>query len=67
MNRKRILAGVSSIALAGALFFYLHGGGQTPTGQPPLQRLTSQNVNDIANAFNADKHDARVLLLLSPT
>jgi hypothetical protein len=66
MNRKHILAAISTIALAGALF-YFYGGGQTPAGQPPLQKLSPQNVAEVKSAFNATKGDVRVLLLLSPT
>lgn len=67
MNRKHILAAIFAIALAGALFFYFHGGSQTPKGQAALEKLTPQNVAEVKNAFNAAKNDVRVLLLLSPT
>ena len=66
MNRKHILAAILAIASVGALF-YFYGGSQTPTGQAPLQRLTTQNVAEVKSAFNATKGDVRVLLLLSPT
>jgi hypothetical protein len=66
MRRKHILVGIFAIAVAGALF-YFYAGSQTPTGQPPLQRLTTQNVAAVKSAFNASKNDVRVLLLLSPT
>ena len=66
MNRKQILAALLAIALAGALY-YLYGGSQTPAGQPPLQKLTTQNLAEVKSAFNAAKDDVRVLLLLSPT
>jgi hypothetical protein len=66
MNRKYTLIAVFAIALAGALF-YFYGGSRTPTGQPPLQKLTTQNVAEVKDAFNAAKGDIRVLLLLSPT
>ncbi len=36
-------------------------------GQPPLARLTLQNVAQVKMAFNAAKADVRVLVLLSPT
>jgi hypothetical protein len=66
MNRKYTLIAIFAIALAGVLF-YFYGGSRTPSGQPPLQRLTTQNVAEFKNAFNAAKDDVRVLLLLSPT
>ena len=43
------------------------GGSQTPSGQQPLESLTTRNVAEVRNAFNAAKGDVRVLLLLSPT
>jgi hypothetical protein len=66
MNRKYILAAIPAVALAVALG-YFYGGSQAPIGQPPLQRLTAENLNGIKDAFNAAKDDARLLLLLSPT
>jgi hypothetical protein len=66
MSRKQALIAALAIALAGA-FFYFSGGHQTPSGQPPLQSLTTQNIAEVKNAFNAATDDIRVLLLLSPT
>jgi hypothetical protein len=66
MNRKYILVATVTVTFVGALL-YFYGGSQAPAGQPPLQRLTAQNVAEIKNAFNATKDDVRVLLLLSPT
>jgi hypothetical protein len=67
MRRKDyILSATLTAALIG-LAVYLYGGHQTPVGQPPLERLTTQNVAELRNAFNAAKDDVRVLLLLSPT
>ncbi|MGA8593510.1 MAG: hypothetical protein WB676_02090 [Bryobacteraceae bacterium] len=53
------------ILIGAATYFY--GGSQTPSGQVPLERLTTQNVADVKNAFNVAKDDVRALLLLSPT
>jgi len=47
--------------------FYYFGGSQTPSSQPALESLTTQNVVDVKSAFNAAKNEVRVLLLLSPT
>ena len=66
MRRKHILIAVVAIALVGALSYFC-GGHKTPNGQPPLRRLTTQNVAEVKNAFNTAKDDVRVLLLLSPT
>ena len=66
MSRKDILIAAVAIALVGALF-YFYGGHQTPNGQLPLRRLTTQNLTEVKNAFNAAKGEVRVLLLLSPT
>jgi hypothetical protein len=65
MKRKYILA-ATLLALSGALV-YFYAGTQVPSGQAPLERLTTRNVTDIGNAFNEAKGDVRVLLLLSPT
>lgn len=65
-GRKKIVAGVSALAVAGALV-YLYGGSEAPPGQAPLARLTPQNVSQVKTAFNAAKEDVRVLVLLSPT
>ena len=66
MKRKSILGALLALALIGALFHF-YGGGPAPSGQPPLESLTPQNVSDLRNSFNAAKDDVRVLLLLSPT
>ena len=54
-------------ALLIAVVLYLYGGSQTPSGQAPLQNVTTQNVAEIKSDFNVAKGDVRVLLLLSPT
>lgn len=66
MRRKYILLALLTFALVGVLF-YLYAGSQVPSGQPPLQSLTPQNLAGLERAFNAAKNDVRVLLLLSPT
>ena len=65
MKRKYVPIAILLAVLVALLYFYR--GSQAPPGQPPLQRLTAQNVADIKNAFNAAKDDVRVLALLSPT
>jgi hypothetical protein len=66
MNRKSVfIAALVVLIIAGLLYFY--GGSQAPSGQAPLQNLTSQNVGEIRNAFNAAKDRVRLLILVSPT
>ena len=66
MKRKYIV-GAIPVALLLVAILYLYGGGQAPSGQPPLRSLTPQTSGEISNAFNAAKDEPRVLLLLSPT
>lgn len=65
--KRRYVVGAILLASLVAAALYLYGGGQTPSGQPPLRNLTAANVVDIKNEFNAAKDQVRVLLLLSPT
>ncbi len=66
MKRKYFI-GAILVALLLAAVLYLYGGGQAPSGQPPLRNLTAQSVGEIRNEFNAAKDRPRALLLLSPT
>lgn len=66
MNRKFLVIAILTVVLV-LVLVYFYAGSQVPSGQRPLEYLTSQNVSDIETAFNAAKDDARVLLLLSPT
>jgi hypothetical protein len=65
-GRKYVLAAAAGL-LALAALVYFNGAGQTPAGQPPLARLTVENVSQVPAAFNAARDDVRVLVLLSPT
>lgn len=65
--KRRYVIGAVLLALLVAAALYLYGGGQTPSGQPPLRNVTAQNVVEIKDEFNAAKGEVRVLLLLSPT
>lgn len=66
MKRMYIMGAILvSLLIAAAL--YLYGGGQTPSGQPPLRNVIAENVVEIKNEFNAAKDEVRVLVLLSPT
>jgi hypothetical protein len=64
--KRRYILGILVALLLGALV-YVYGGSQVPPGQPPLRRITAQNVGEIKSEFNAARDDVRVLLLLSPT
>jgi hypothetical protein len=66
MKRKYVVSGVLALVLIGAAV-YFYAGSNTPSGQSPLMRLTTQNTVAVKNAFNTAKDDVRVLLLLSPT
>jgi hypothetical protein len=66
MKRNYIISGTISATLIAALV-YFYGGSQTPSGQPPLQSLTAENLSELKREFNAAKDETRVLLLLSPT
>jgi hypothetical protein len=66
MKPKYIIGGILVASLLAALL-YLYGGGQAPSGQPPMRNLTAQTVGEIRSEFNAAKDEPRVLLLLSPT
>jgi hypothetical protein len=65
-RRKYIWASVAALAVI-AVLVYLYGGSQTPAGQTPLARLTTQSLPQLETAFNAAKSDVRLLVLLSPT
>ena len=64
--KARHIVGAVLAALLIAAVLYLYGRRQTPSAQAPLQNVTTQNVTEIKNDFNAAKRDVRVLLLLSP-
>ena len=65
--KRRYIIGALPAALLLAAVLYLYGGGQAPSGQPPLRNVTAQSAGEIRNEFNAAKDEPRVLLLLSPT
>jgi hypothetical protein len=65
-SRKFVFGALAALALTAALV-YFYGGSQAPSGQPPLVRLTPENISQFESAFNAAKGDVRLLVLLSPT
>ena len=66
MKRRHVPVALLAVFLL-AVLFYFFGGSRVPSGQPPLQRLTAENVTSIRDEFNAAKDEVRVVLLLSPT
>jgi hypothetical protein len=65
-RRKYIFGAIATLGMI-ALLVYFYGGSLTPTSQPPLVRLTPENVSQVEAAFNAAQGDVRLLVLLSPT
>jgi hypothetical protein len=66
IRRNHIIGVLGALVVAFALL-YFYGGSTTPVSQPPLVRLTPENVSQVEAAFNTAKEDVRVLVLLSPT
>ena len=66
MKRRNLTLGLAALAVFGCLF-YLYGGHQTPSGQPPLADLSAANLSQLKDEFNASRANARLLVLLSPT
>jgi hypothetical protein len=66
MRRRSVAFGLSALAIFAGLF-YLYGGHQTPSGQPPLADLNPTNIGELKNKFNNNQASVRILVLLSPT
>ena len=66
MKRRSVGLALAALTIFAGLF-YLYGGHQTPAGQAPLADLNAANLGELKNAFNGDKANARILVLLSPT
>jgi hypothetical protein len=66
VKRQSIGLGLTALVVFAGLF-YLYGGHQTPSGQPPLTNLNAANVNQLKDEFNASHAEVRMLVLLSPT
>ena len=66
MKRRSIGLGVGALAILAGLF-YLYGGHQAPSGQPPLADLNSASMSGLKNEFNSSSSRVRMLVLLSPT
>jgi hypothetical protein len=67
MSRRNYIIGALVALVVTFALVYFYGGSTTPVTQPPLVRLTPENVSQVEAAFNAAKGDVRLLVLLSPT
>ena len=69
MKRRPITYGILAVVIVVALlllcYFYL--GSSAPTGQQPLVRLDSSNIESLKQSFNESKDSVRVMVMLSPT
>jgi len=70
MTRKLAVT-VSTVIASGILMIafwrYSMGEGKTPTGQPPLVRVSESNLSSLKEAFNGSATSVRLLVMLSPT
>ena len=66
MKRRGVVLGLAALAVFAGVY-YLYGGHQTPSGQPPLADLNGATLSQLKDAFNASGADVRLLVLLSPT
>ena len=69
MKRKHVIYGL--VAVVGAIVwfvvYYLYLGSTAPTGQQPLVRLDSSNIDSLKKSFNESADSVRVVVMLSPT
>jgi hypothetical protein len=68
LSKRGVLFAVLAGALAVAFFsLRLLGPSSAPTGQRPLETLTSASVGSLTQRFDAAADSTRLLVLLSPT
>jgi len=67
LARKNYLLGIAFLGIVLALGWHYLWSAQTPTGQPPLAYLKSDNSGQFKDQFNRAAAHARMVLLLSPT
>jgi hypothetical protein len=65
MVKTKRLAWLLGLAVAFGIAWYFLWSAVTPSGQPPLTRLTSEQA--FVSQFNRAATDVRMVLLLSPT
>lgn len=65
MVKTKRLAWLLGLAVIFEITWYFLWSAVTPSGQPPLTRLTSDRA--FVSEFNRAAGDARMVLLLSPT
>lgn len=63
---KGLVAVAVAMVLLGAAGYYLTSH-RAPEGQPPLQELNAQSLDQMKDEFNRTADRTRVILLLSPT
>lgn len=66
MKKKLIVFGVVAVAVL-FLAVYLWRPGAMPPDQQPLVTLSTANIAEFENVFDADATVPRLVLLLSPT
>ena len=63
-----ILAVLAGLSIAGVwVAYHIYAPRRVPAGQPPLVRLTPENLGELREAFNAAAGTTRVIAMLSPT
>ena len=65
MLKNKRLAWLLGLAVAVGLAWYFLWSAVTPSGQPPLTRLTDEQA--FVSEFNRATSDVRMVLLFSPT
>ena len=65
MAKRKWLSGILGLAFMLVLAWFFLWSPITPKGQPPLARLTNDNL--FVSQFNGAASKVRMVLLLSPT
>ena len=69
MKRKHVIYGLLAMVGAIVLFlvYFLYLGSTAPSGQQPMVRLDSSNIDSLRKSFNESADSVRVTVMLSPT
>jgi hypothetical protein len=62
-----IIAGASVLLIVGLFLYVQLGPRATPSGQPPMIRLSPGNFHLLIERFNSESGSRRVLVMLSPS